>query len=188
MFTDPGDVGFGSISRRRAFCIFLRKDAGTFIHEPQALYDKCCSRLASRQVHLDNLCWASEQQVHEEIKNLISGTSRSREQVLTKFEQDNQKLYEKTMDARGIPADQQVYVPSQNPEFLSKMTSAGVLPAFTCTDKIVWIRKLDRPLCAIEKFSGHGYPMTPELAQCLSVPVPCRSFCERQVPCHASSE
>lgn len=174
VFADPWDVGFGALRRRRAFTFFVRKDVGAFACDPQQVYDRLVRDLKKRQIRISDLVWASDAQVQQEIELLCQGSKsseRSVESVLTKFEQDNLKKYEKLMDDAGLDLENQICVPGQNPEHLAKWSNKSRIPTLTATDKLMWMRKLHRPLCAVEKFAGHGFPGRKDLADILGVPV-----------------
>jgi len=77
------------------------------------------------------------------------------------------------MDKKGVPMEEQIFCVGQNPQYMWKTANKGALPAFTATDKILWLRKHQRPLTSLEKFAAHGYPVRADLAQSLGVEAPC---------------
>ena len=42
--------------------VCVRKDSGVFVQEPQAVYDKIGALLSRKQVQINELFWASEEQ------------------------------------------------------------------------------------------------------------------------------
>lgn len=174
VFAEPWDVGFGALRRRRAFTFFVRKDVGAFTSDPQQLYDRLVRDLKKRQIRISDLLWASDTELQKEIELMCQGSKsseRSMESMLTKFEEDNLKAYEKLMDDAGLDLENQICVPGQNPHHVAKWSNTSRLPTLTATDKWMWVRKLRRPLCAVEKFAGHGFPVRKDLADILGVPV-----------------
>ena len=174
VFAEPWDVGFGALRRRRGFNFFVRKDIGAFTCDPQQVYDRLARDLKKKQIRISDLVWASDAQVRKEVEMLCKGnksSERSVESVLTKFEQDNLKKYEVLMDDAGLDLENQICVPGQNPDHVAKWSNKSKLPTLTATDKLLWVRKLRRPLCAVEKFAGHGFPVRKDLADSLGVPV-----------------
>lgn len=178
IWTDPADAGFGCVSRRRSFTIFLRRDRGRWVSDPQRLYDKFAERLATKQVTIPGLIWATQQAVKHEIEQLTQNASArdpeymhtKMEDCLTPTEAKNQVKYRKLLQEKGFPPDLFAYVPGQDPKFVSKAAFHGVLPLFTATDRILWMEGPDRPLVAIEKLAAHGYPSRHDLAIALSTP------------------
>lgn len=175
VFTDPADCGFGCVSRKRSFTIFIRRDAGRFLASPQALYDRMRDVLSKNQLAIEDLLWADQAMIQSEKESLVnasrSASKRSLSSLLTEWETKNQAIYELLLDETNIPLSAQVYGVGQNPEFLWKATSKEqVLPAITATDRLLWVRNGERPMTAAEKFVAHGYPMRTELAELLGVP------------------
>lgn len=163
IFTQPSDVGFGCVARRRSFTILLRHDSGRFILDPQDTYDKLCAGLNDSQLSLhDLLACTTEADV---LRELPEGYK------LSPFEQSNLDQYQDLLDGKGVPIPNQVFAVNQNPNKVFKAAMAGILPAFTATDKCLWSRGNRRPILAYEKFLGHGWPMTQELCQALKIPV-----------------
>ena len=76
IFTDPVDCGFGCVSRRRAFTIFVRRDCGRFVGQAQELYDKLCKQLVGKQIEISDLIWADQQAVDAELEQIRSSRTR----------------------------------------------------------------------------------------------------------------
>lgn len=156
--------------------MFVRRSSGRFVGSAQQLYDKLREKLSRKQLNMNDLLWAGEDVVQEELRHLCSScrywTNRSEQNVLTAWEMDNKRLYEQALDKTGSDLDKHIFAVGQNPKHLWKASTNGIFPAFTATDKILWVRKQDRPLTAREKFSAHGFPVLPELASSLGVDVP----------------
>lgn len=178
IWTDPSDAGFGCVSRRRSFTIFVRRDRGRWVSDPQHLYDKFARRLAAKQVTIPGLIWATQQAVTSEIKQLTENASarnppnlhKKMEDCLTETEAKNQKKYRKILEDKDFPRELFAYAPGQDPKHCSKTALHGVLPLFTATDRILWMEGPNRPLLAIEKLAAHGYPVRHDLAKALSTP------------------
>ena len=171
--TQPSDTGFGCVSRRRAFSIFVRREDGCFIDDPQILYDRLCEKLRCKQLQIPSLVWADEAAVQSEMLAVAKGTGRSEGEVCTPTMERNLKGYLAEMDEKHPtePKELQAFVLSQNPCVCFKASKAGVLPAFTATDKFMHMRNAGRHLLAIEKFSGHGFPVTEQLAKAMKTAV-----------------
>ena len=75
--TQPSDTGFGCVSRRRAFSIFVHREDGCFIDDPQILYDRLCEKLRCKQLQIPSLVWADEAAVQSEMLAVAKGTGRS---------------------------------------------------------------------------------------------------------------
>lgn len=136
--------------------------------------------LQSRVRCIKNLCEGRSDQhltIHEltkigspdALKHELSLSGKSAdsypESFLGNFEKENKKKYEERMGNANL--DFQSYCLNQNPAHFFKVQSNGVLPCFTKTDKITWIPSRKRHLLAIEKFAGHGFPVTADLASAL---------------------
>lgn len=176
IFAEPADVGFGCISRRRAFTIFLRRDAGSWVQEPQEVYNRLSAKLKQKQLPLSELLWADQAQIESEVHQLTKAkkSTRTASCLLTSFEQKNKEVYQQVLADKGELPQNVVYVPSQNPKWVFKAARAGRLPCFTATDKMLYVDALNRPITSSEKFSGHGYPAREDLAKALGVPAPCQ--------------
>lgn len=169
IFTAPSDVGFACISRRRAFTVFLRPDAGRWIMDPQCVYDLLCSGLSDSQLTIEELLSVgSESDVQEEIDRMRR--ARGTDSGLTSTEQKNMNRYFRMLDAKGVPPELQIAASNQNPDARFKTCRFGILPAFTATDKYLWIRSRNGPLLAREKFCGHGFPVDSTMADALKIP------------------
>eukprot|EP00438_Fugacium_kawagutii_P005103 Skav204556 [mRNA] locus=scaffold1059:53530:53940:- [translate_table: standard] len=131
--------------------------------------------LSKNTLAVQDLLWADEKLIQSEKEYLVNSSrcgKRSLDEVLTEWETQNQSVYELLLDETNMTLEQQVFGVGQNPEFLWKATSKeGVLPTITATDRILWVRKGDRPMTAAEKFVAHGYPMRTDLAELLGLPV-----------------
>lgn len=173
IFVEPVDCGWGPVSRRRAFTAYVRRDSGKFIGSAQNLYLRLSKKLSHKQLRIDDLIWADEKVVRDEVDELRSSRrvpcAKTSQECLIEYEDRNKRIYEKAMDDAGVNLRDQIFVVGQNPESRWKAANSGVFPLFTATDKVIWLRQEDRPLTALEKFSAHGYPVTPELASCLGV-------------------
>ena len=171
IYTQPSDLGFGAISRRRVFTAFVRRDAGKFIGDPQQVYDILTARLRDRQLSIETLTeLTSDLEVEADRKVLKRSCDPN--SFLTKCEAGNKAKYEALYDETNATkfADQ-CFVVNQNPDKCPKYSKDGVLPLFTKTDRITWLRQRGRHLTALEKMLGHGWPMTQELACLLKLPV-----------------
>lgn len=169
IFTSPSDTGFGCTSRQRAHTIFLKSDCGKFIKDPQLVYDELCAGMGWTQLHMEDvLSLASPEKLGQELDRMRD--LRLTPTGLTEFEAKNIQGYESALDSRGDPVDTQVFAINQNPEVCFKASRLGCFPAFTATDKYLWVRAKNAPLLASQKFIAHGYPMTKELATALGVP------------------
>ena len=105
--TDPADCGFGCVSRRRAFSIYLRKDSGVFHDDPQAVYEELTKHLKTKQVEIDSLWWADQSMVEKETAALVSASKqRSIHNVFTSAEAHNVEVYHKLLDERQVPLEQ----------------------------------------------------------------------------------
>lgn len=166
IYTQPSDVGFGCIARRRAFTAFLRV----------TVYDKLCQGLRDAQLSIENLVSGTPYE-HVQLELQSMKNSRKTPSGLTDFELGNLEQYQTILDARGVDVRHQIFVPMQNPLHCMKAAKDGVLPAFTATDRLVWIRDRSGPLLPTEKFLGHGWPLTEELSQILGVPATWLDFC-----------
>lgn len=151
------------MARRRSFTILLRHDSGRFILDPQDTYDKLCAGLNDSQLSLHDLLACTKEA--DVLRELPEGYK------LSPFEQSNLDQYQDLLDGKGVPIPNQVFAVNQNPNKVFKAAMAGILPAFTATDKCLWSRGNCRPILAYEKFLGHGWPMTQELSQALKIPV-----------------
>ena len=150
--------------------MFVRKDAGKFILDPQAVYDQLCSGLSDSQLQLQELLSAlPNDQIKQDAERLqkLRGTPTG----LTPWEQTNAQKYSDMLTEKGAPLKEQVFAVNQNPERVFKASNGGVLPAFTTADKHLWIAERNRALHPAEKFIGHSYPMTAEQAAALKIPV-----------------
>lgn len=170
IFTQPSDVGFGCVSRRRAFTIFLRHDAGRFIGEPQEIYDALRKDLDKSQLTISNLIAGTTDTDAQDALDKLKA-ARGTADGLTQFEATNIKQYHELMDSLGYEQHNQVSAANQNPLRCCKKSGQGTLPAFTTNDKILWVRSRGGPLLAFEKFIAHGWPMTQELSNALGIPV-----------------
>ena len=169
IFAEPADCGFAPVSRRRSFTMYVRNDSAKFVSDPQALYDRMCFQLRQKQIRWNDLVWADKAQVEEDLRRLTLRTSRTRDDLFSASEKKNIARYEAFFEEKGIPLEERVYVPSQNPNHRPKTLKRGVIPLFTATDKMTWIESLERPLTSLEKFAAHGWPVTASLAKELSV-------------------
>ena len=171
IFGEPSDVGFGCISRRRAFQLLLRRDAGRWIRDPLQVYLRLCRGLADKQLTLAELCQlGSASDLAHELSLIGKTVSGYPENLLSTFEKTNKEKYEQLLGDEG-GRDQQAYCLGQKPDCINKSTTCGVLPCFTHTDKIQWIPAKSRHLLAIEKFAGHSFGVSNELAALLGTPV-----------------
>ncbi len=135
------------------------------------MYDRLCSGLCNSQLTIPELLKvAPAGLVQEEIDRLK--VARGTMTGMTKFEGENANAYMQELDKRGVPEELQAFAVNQNPKSCFKAASkAGVLPLITASDKHIWLRARGGPLLALEKFAGHGYPVTPALADALRIPV-----------------
>ena len=170
IFTNPSDVGWGCVSRHRAFTILLRHDAGRFIREPQQVYDRLCSGLGDSQLPFQALFGlTSDAEIQAELTAMRK--LRGNATGLTETEYKNLVQYQKVCTKQGEPKDLQVYALNQNPGRVFKAARNGILPLLTATDKLLWVRSRDGPLLPKEKLLAHGYPMSQELSDALKIPV-----------------
>eukprot|EP00435_Cladocopium_sp_Y103_P013429 s4195_g3.t1 len=149
----------------------LRRDCGRFVMDPQEAYDLLCNGLADRQLSLDDLvCMVSEEDVAHD-RQILRKESTA-DSFLTDWEEGNKKKYEHLFDEKfpECPHSDQVFVVGQNPDKYAKFSAKGLLPLFTKTDRITWLRKEARHLTAKEKLMGHGWPMNQQLAELLKIP------------------
>ena len=171
IFTQPSDCGFGVVSRQRVFQILLRRDCGRFVMDPQEAYNLLCDGLANRQLSLAELvCCVTEDDVAADRQILRKDSTA--DSFLTKWETINKKKYETLLDEKfsECPHSDQAFVVGQNPDVCAKFSAKGILPLFTKTDRITWLRQQARHLTANEKLVGHGWPMNKQLAELLRIP------------------
>jgi len=171
IYTQPSDLGFGAVSRRRVFTAFVRRDCGRFIGDPQQIYNILTASLRDRQLSIEKLTeLTSDLEVEADRKVLKRNCDPNF--FLTKCEAANKARYEALYDEKHTTtlADQ-CFVLNQNPDKRPKQSKDGVLPLFTKTDRITWLRQRGRHLTALEKLLGHGWPMRQELACLLNLPV-----------------
>lgn len=149
----------------------LRRDAGKWIRDPLQVYLRLCRGLADKQPMLEELCQLGQPEDLAHELSLVGKTvSGYPENLLSDFEVTNRQKYEELLGDEG-GKDQQAYCLGQNPDAMNKSTSCGVLPCFTHTDKILWLPAKSRRLLAIEKFAGHSFGVSNELAALLKTPV-----------------
>lgn len=171
IYTQPSDLGFGAVARRRAFTAFVRRDAGKFIGEPQQIYNILTASLRDRQLSIEKLTeLTSDLEVEADRKVLKRNCDPN--SFLTKCEAANKARYEELYDEKNeTTLADQCFVLNQNADKRPKQSKDGALPLFTRTDRITWLRQRGRHLTALEKMLGHGWPMTQELACLLNLPV-----------------
>eukprot|EP00435_Cladocopium_sp_Y103_P031971 s2061_g8.t1 len=158
-------MGFGCISRKRGFTIFVRRDCAEFLVTPQDVYDRLM--LADSQLTMANMLIGTADDVARE-QPAETSTRRADKDYLKDFEFENEILDETRPEESHFL---QAYVLDQNPEFCSKISSRGAFNTFTHKDKVTWLRGLNRKLLGKEKFIGHSWPVMPELAAAMGVPV-----------------
>ncbi|CAK9062590.1 unnamed protein product [Durusdinium trenchii] len=174
IFTEPADVGFSCIARKRAFQIFVDRTKGRFVANPAEIYQALCDGLGSRHLTIGHLMdFASSEDLKLELGLQGKSMDSYPGNLLSSFETKNKDEYERILSNKysdGIPADQ-VYCLGQNPLKVPKLSNGGVMPAFTKTDKLLWHHGLKRHVLAIEKFAAHGIGVTADLAKLLGTPV-----------------
>ena len=162
-------MGFGAISRRRGFTIFIRRDCAEFLVTPQDVYDRLM--LADGQLTMADILIGTPEDIARE-QPAETATRQAVNDYLTLFEVQNKSKYEKILD-ESRPEEShflQAYIWDQNPDFCCKMSRNGAFNTFTHKDKVTWLRGLNRKLLGKEKFIGHSWPVTPELAAAMGVP------------------
>lgn len=173
IFTEPADVGFSCIARKRAFQIFVDRTKGRFVANPAEIYQALCDGLGSRHLTIGHLMdFASSEDLKLELGLQGKSMDSYPGNLLSSFETKNKDEYERILSNKysdGIPADQ-VYCLGQNPLKVPKLSNGGVMPAFTKTDKLLWHHGLKRHVLAIEKFAAHGIGVTADLAKLLGTP------------------
>ena len=175
IFGEPSDIGFTCISRWRTFQIFLRRDAGRFIREPAAVYQRLCAGLGDKHLTLPELCkLVQEGDLQDELAFSGKSVDGYPGNFVSSFERENQKRYEELLGSNS--PDLAAFCLNQNPAHMNRSTHSGLLPTFTKQDKIVWLAGQNRHLLAIEKFAGHGFGVKPELAALLKTPASWRQL------------
>ena len=174
IFGEPADLGFHCVSRRRAFTVLVDRSKGQFIADPNQVYKALCHGLGDRHLSLEELVKLGSQAFLEK-ELALTGKSLNEypDNLLTELEKEHKGAYEKALDETrpGEAHSQQAYCLNQNPECVSKMSTDGVLPAYTKSDRMTWLRHEKRHLLAIEKFASHSYGVNAELANLLGIPV-----------------
>lgn len=170
LYTQPCDLGFGCVSRKRGFTVFLRRDCGKFLVKPQDIYDRLM--MPDSQLEMNSVVIGAEADVQAE-QPVETATRLAANDFLTLFELKNEMKYQNLLDETRPEESHfaQSYVLDQNPDFCSKTSSSGVFNTFTHKDKIVWLRGHRRRLLAKEKFIAMGFPMTQDLANIMGCPV-----------------
>lgn len=102
----------------------------------------------------------------------MSSSKFSTGDLLTEWQQKNLEKYCQVLDQKRPfePHNLQAFILTQNPDYRFKSTRDGILPAFTATDSLCWLRQESRLLTALEKFALHGFPVTDLLASKMKVP------------------
>lgn len=173
VYTQPCDVGWGCLNRRRAFTVFVRRDVAEFLCDPQDNYDLLCEELQNSSLRIPDLFWGDKTMFDEEVSTFVNGSRcRTKSKPLTKSEYENRRNYEKLLDTTRPEEDKfhQLFCLNQAPDKVCKVSRKGVIPTLTRTDKIMWNRGKKRWMLASEKFTAHGYPMTDELSKILKIP------------------
>lgn len=157
--------------------MFIRRDVGRFIKDPQQTYAALCSGLDCKQLSIEALtALTSEEEVLQDrqlLRKDCKGCKGDPKTFLTPWELSNKTQYEKTLDEKypvASHADQAFVVGQSAHNSFAKFTHQGVLPLFTKTDRITWLRQRNRHLTTGEKFLGHGWPMNEQLASLLKIP------------------
>lgn len=150
--------------------MFLRKGSGRFIDCPNQVFHRLCAGLQDRQLTMSQLHRVvNKSDLAHELGLCGKSLDEYPANFLAKWEQENKAKYEGML--RNQSLERQAYCLNQNPDRVGKSTCNGILPLFTKTDKMTWLPSQGRHLLAKEKYAGHGFAVTPELASLLKVPV-----------------
>ena len=88
-------MGFGAISRRRGFTIFIRRDCAEFLVTPQDVYDRLM--LADGQLTMADILIGTPEDIARE-QPAETATRQAVNDYLTLFEVQNKSKYEKILD------------------------------------------------------------------------------------------
>ena len=112
IFTEPADVGFSCIARKRAFQIFVDRTKGRFVANPAEIYQALCDGLGSRHLTIGHLMdFASSEDLKLELGLQGKSMDSYPGNLLSSFETKNKDEYERILSNKysdGIPADPSV--------------------------------------------------------------------------------
>ena len=148
----------------------MRRDCAEFLVKPQDVYDRLM--LADRQLTMADILIGTADDIARE-QPAETPTRLAENDYLTTFEWKNKIKYNKILDEQRPEESHflQTYVLDQNPDFCCKMSRQGAFNTWTHKDKLTWLRGLNRKLLGMEKFIGHSWPVKPQLAAAMGVPV-----------------
>jgi hypothetical protein len=174
IFTEPADIGFTCVARRRAFTVMVDRAKGRFIADPGAVYRALCEGLGERHLTVGELtALGTDADLQKELAQSGKTLESYPANLFSAWESANVAKYNELLQKSEDMPMNQAFCTNQNPDKCCKMSSGGVLPAFTKTDKHIWVQGRMRHLLQAEKFAGHGYGVNEELASLLRTPVAC---------------
>lgn len=155
--------------------MFVRKDAGCFVNEPQTIYDEMSLILGSSQLPMSETMFATAGMIEKDRARFARKPQKEvRVDLLTQGQRANLTKYIKYLDEHRPEEShsEQAFVVTQNPDHRFECSNHGVYPTQTATDALLWLRCRSRCMTPEEKFAVHGFPTTLSLADKLKVPVP----------------
>lgn len=121
VYTEPSDVGFGCVSRKRGFTIFLRRDCGKFLVKPQDVYDRLM--LPDSQLEMKSIVIGTEADVQAEQPE-ETATRLAANDYLTLFELHNEGKYQKILDRTLDQRSRTIY------RHMSSIKTRSIAPRF----------------------------------------------------------
>lgn len=192
LFSEPFELGFHGISRPRTWVIGSHSQRSVCQHDPFELYDAIKDKFAqSRGAQAHGFLVASTAEIHQEAIDLATSRGLShwvpgvvplqfllnhRESVTAR---DLGIAYQEKYgeDPRANP--NLVFFLGDSAEYRSWSAVKGRILTYRLNKGIYWVPAQGRWLTNKERLVSMGFPVTPELAQCLSVPMLGARDCKR---------
>ena len=180
---EPADVGYSATARSRLYCIGVHQSRASILKDPLELHEMVRGRIRSlaRTLPQDYLV-ASTAEVQLEAQDMsrrrgipYCPAATDLRYLLTMRELEAVDTYSKEYFHRyGVEASAQdglFFYLGDNPSYSLRWSANGRLPTLRTTNGLMWSAKFKRWLTAKERLVSMGWPVTPEVAGAMAVPV-----------------